>query len=277
MCCRSGARLGRARRPRPHHACSPSGTGETGTRTWRSSPAARPTATRHQSVSNSEKSNCHTWFGPVGSWANAALCRPARSRVPSDTPRAGLRLVAQQPQHGGLGHDVTVVTGHRPHLAMTPRGMGQGMLDRQRALPPGQAAATALSPCSQRARRQRRQRALGHVNNRLNVRLHADHLEVLEGPNLPSADFFHTRISTAASPRAWVKSCTSASSCSSREDGSRLAPRGLLRPQEVGLHRPIDCSTPSPAGGSLSNTISPANTLNTIRVFFLNRNRWGLP
>src|SRR5690606_25318925 len=34
------------------------------------------------------------------------------------------------------------------------------------------------------------------------ARLNTDHVEVLEGPNRPSADFFHTRISTAASPNA---------------------------------------------------------------------------
>lgn len=51
------------------------------------------------------------------------------------------------------------------------------------------------------------------------ARLDADHLEVLERPNLPSADFFHTRNSTAASPKAWVRSATSASSCCSRVEG----------------------------------------------------------
>ena len=50
-------------------------------------------------------------------------------------------------------------------------------------------------------------RALGHVDQlheprSRHARLQTDHLEVLEGPNLPSADFFHTRISTAASPNA---------------------------------------------------------------------------
>jgi hypothetical protein len=43
------------------------------------------------------------------------------------------RLVAQQPQHGGLGHHVPVVTGHRPYLVMPPRGMGQGMRDHRLA------------------------------------------------------------------------------------------------------------------------------------------------
>jgi hypothetical protein len=36
-----------------------------------------------------------------------------------------------------------------------------------------------------------------------------------EGHSRPSADFFQTRNSTAASPRAWVRSATSASSCCS--------------------------------------------------------------
>jgi hypothetical protein len=40
-----------------------------------------------------------------------------------------------------------------------------------------------------------------------------------EGHSRPSADFFQTRNSTAASPRAWVTSATSASSCCSLVDG----------------------------------------------------------
>lgn len=50
-------------------------------------------------------------------------------------------------------------------------------------------------------------------------RLGAYYLEALKGPNRPSALFFQTRSSTCASPRAWVNSTTSASSCSSRDDG----------------------------------------------------------
>ncbi|MEU3960434.1 hypothetical protein AB0F42_11505 [Streptomyces buecherae] len=34
------------------------------------------------------------------------------------------------------------------------------------------------------------------------ARADLDHLELLEGPTQPSADFFHTRISIAASPSA---------------------------------------------------------------------------
>ena len=49
--------------------------------------------------------------------------------------------------------------------------------------------------------------------------LSADYLEVLKGPRRPSADFFHTRSSTAASPNAVVNSAISASSCVSRDDG----------------------------------------------------------
>jgi hypothetical protein len=40
------------------------------------------------------------------------------------------------------------------------------------------------------------------------ARIDADHLEILEGPSRPSADFLHTRSSTAASPSAWVRSAT---------------------------------------------------------------------
>ena len=41
----------------------------------------------------------------------------------------------------------------------------------------------------------------------------------MKGPGRPGVLVFHTRISTAASPRAWVSSATSSSSCCSRLDG----------------------------------------------------------
>jgi hypothetical protein len=68
---------------------------------------------------------------------------------------------------------------------------------------------------------------LGHVDQRAeprgrHARIAADHLEVLERPGRRSADFLHTRSSTAASPSAWVRSATSASSCSSRVEGPAL-------------------------------------------------------
>jgi hypothetical protein len=56
-------------------------------------------------------------------------------------------------------------------------------------------------------------------NRSMQHRVGADYREVLEGPSRPSALFFQTRISTAASPNACVRSATSASSCCSRVYG----------------------------------------------------------
>lgn len=76
------------------------------------------------------------------------------------------------------------------------------------------------------------------------ARLHADHLEVLEEPSRPSADFFQTLTSRCASPSAWVNSATSASSCSSRDEGPDLPATRAVLPasKNSAFHRPIDCS-----------------------------------
>src|SRR5699024_1500859 len=117
--------------------------------------------------------------------------------------------------------------------------------------------------------------ALGHVDQLAkprsrHARLDTDHLEVPKGPRRPSADFFHTRSSTAASPRAVVRSATSASSCCSRVEGPDLPATNAVFPasRKSAFHRPIDCSlTPSRRAASVI-VISPATTLSTIRVFF---------
>src|SRR5699024_7515955 len=110
-------------------------------------------------------------------------------------------------------------------------------------------------------------------------RLLSDHLEVLEGPKRPSALFFQTRISTAASPSAWVSSTTSASSCSSRLDGPlRPAARAVLpASRNSAFHRPIDCSLTFSRRAASAIDISPAITLNTLRVFFSTGICGGLP
>src|SRR5450759_5278484 len=57
-----------------------------------------------------------------------------------------------------------------------------------------------------------------------------DYLEVLEGPSRPSALFFQTRSSTAASPSVWVRSATSASNCASRVEGPDFPAARPVRP-----------------------------------------------
>jgi len=74
-------------------------------------------------------------------------------------------------------------------------------------------------------------------------------LEVLKGPNLPSSLVFHTRTSTAASPRARVNSVTSAS-------------------RNSAFHRPIDCSDTFSLRAASAIVISPARIDSTIRIFF---------
>lgn len=116
-------------------------------------------------------------------------------------------------------------------------------------------------------------RPLGHVDQPAkprgpHARLDADHLEVLEGPNRPSADFFHTRSSTAASPRACVSNSTCASSCSSRVDGPDRPAANAVFPasRKSALHRPINCSLTFSRRTASAIAISPANTLSTIQV-----------
>jgi len=71
-----------------------------------------------------------------------------------------------------------------------------------------------------------------------------------KGPAGPSADFLHTRISTAASPNAWVRSATSASKLLLTGRGTRLPrrQRGLTGLKEVCL---------PPADGLLADHLSP--------------------
>ena len=71
-----------------------------------------------------------------------------------------------------------------------------------------------------------------------------------KGPAGPSADFLHTRISTAASPNAWVRSATSASKLLLTGRGTRLSrrQRGLTGLKKVCL---------PPADGLLADHLSP--------------------
>ena len=160
-------------------------------------------------------------------------------------------LITQQAQDAGLGDGVPVVAAHRPDLAMTPRRVGQRVPARRvadalpgrarpRALDPGPGPGTGLMAAPG---------PLGHADQLTeprgrHARLGTDHLEVLEGPRRPSALFFHTRISTAASPRAWVRSTTSASSWASRVDGPDFPATRPVLPasRNCRFQFPTDCS-----------------------------------
>jgi len=120
---------------------------------------------------------------------------------------------ARDPQRRRRRYPVPGVAGHRPHLAVSPGGMRLGVFDpvgldplgdrrrpRTAGRLPGPGAGLPAPPGP-----------LGHVEEPAeprgrHARLDADHLEVLEGPRRPSADFFHTRSSTWASPSAALRS-----------------------------------------------------------------------
>ena len=136
---------------------------------------------------------------PLGEFATFALVVRGQNQS----------LVTQRAQHGRLGHDVAIVADHGPDLAVSPGRMLRGVLEDQ--LPMLVAGGLWPRPLDLRARAgtglPASPGALGHVDDLAeprgrHARLDADHLEVLEGPNLPSADFFQTRSSTAASPSA---------------------------------------------------------------------------
>jgi hypothetical protein len=129
--------------------------------------------------------------------------------------------------------------------------------------PPAPALARQMSPCP-----------LGRVDGLAeprgrHARLDADRLEVLEGLNLPSADFSQTRDSTAASPSAWASSATSASASYSRVEGrndrlpTQSCPLRGSRPSTV----PMDCSDAFSRREESAMVVSPASTLRAIRVF----------
>ena len=102
-----------------------------------------------------------------------------------------------------------VMTGHRPDLLVTLLRFGQRMRGDQG--PSGLSGRLRL-PALRRLSPLRfglppAPGAFGHVDQSTEPRgrhahLHTDHLEVLEGPRRPSTLFFHTRISTTASPNA---------------------------------------------------------------------------
>src|SRR6218665_1150371 len=146
-------------------------------------------------------------------------------------------LIAQHPQHSRLRYPVPIMTGHRPDLPMPPRRMSPGVLHyeapdsvarglRPRPLWRARGACFGLpAPPG----------PFGHVEaftepRGRHARLSTDHLEVLEEPKRPSALFFHTRISTATSPNAWISSAPSASSCCSRDEGPVLPATRLVLP-----------------------------------------------
>src|SRR5665648_367465 len=115
---------------------------------------------------------------------------------------------------------------------------------------------------------------LGHADQRTeprgrHARTQTDYLEVLEGPSRPSADFFQTRSSTAASPRAWVRSATSASNCCSRVDGPALPATSPARPasKNCRFQLPTDCSETFARRAASATDNSPAKIDSTTRTF----------
>src|SRR5450830_1113643 len=146
-------------------------------------------------------------------------------------------LLAQQPQDRGLGHGVPVVADHRPDLAVTPGRVSQSVrADRVADPGPDRARPWALGrPIGARSGLVAAPGSLGHADQGAeprgrHTRGQTDYLKVLDGPNRPSALSFHTRISTAASPSAWVRSATSASSCASRVEGPDSPAARPVRP-----------------------------------------------
>ncbi len=180
---------------------------------------------------------------------------------------------------------MTVVTGHRPHLAMTPRGMGQGMLDRQvTCCLPGRARPRPLQmlPSAAGPGLPAPPRALGHVEalaepRGRHARLHADHLEVLEGPSRPSADFFHTRISTARLTQRLGQFSDLCLQLLLPAGRTRLTGRqsGFTGLQEIGLPPPDRLLTDLLPTGRLSDTHLPGQHTQHDPGLLLNRNLWG--
>src|SRR5699024_6274275 len=210
-------------------------------------------------------------------------CRPA---VLSQLPALFLVLGGQQQplithgaQHRGLRDHMPLVAYHRPHLAVSPFRLLTRVLDHQRSgcLPrgtrPGPLRRVALAGLGLPATVS----AFGHADEFAeprgrHARLGADHLEVLKGPSRPSALFFHTRTSIAASPNAWVRSATSSSSCCSREEGLDLpVSRPSFPPsRNCRFQFPIACSETFSRRAASATVISPCNTASTIRSFFSN-------
>ncbi|MEY9995521.1 hypothetical protein ABIE67_007553 [Streptomyces sp. V4I8] len=192
-------------------------------------------------------------------------------------------LVPQQPQHGRLGDAVAVVAAHRPHLAVAPGqvrervpagGLPDALAGRARPrssgmrAPAGAGLVTAPGP-------------LGHADEPAEPRgRHALSVRITsrssKGPAGPP-DFFHTRSSTAASPSAWVKSATRASSCCSRVLGPDLPP-WLARPDSRNwrFQVPIDCSDTFARRAASATVISPARIDSTIRTFSSGGSAGGL-
>src|SRR5699024_7720253 len=110
-------------------------------------------------------------------------------------------------------------------------------------------------------------------------RLFPDYLEVFEGPSRPSALFFQTRSSTAASPSARVRSSTWASSWASRGDGPGFPAASAVLPASRNsvFHRPIDCSETFSFRAASATVTSPASTLSTMLVLVSGLNTAGRP
>ena len=93
---------------------------------------------------------------------------------------------------------------------------------------------------------------------------HTNHLKVPEEPSRPSTDFFHTQTPRCAS---W------------NQDPDLPATRAILPASKNSAFHPppIDCSLTFSLRATSAMDISPASTLNTIRVFFSTGTKEDLP
>lgn len=171
---------------------------------------------------------------------------------------------------------MTVVAGHRPHLAMTPGDVGPGVLDhrrlgrrRDRHRPPPTDRFAGLRPGLPTA-----PGPLGHVDARAeprgrHARISADDPDVFKGPRRCSGDFFQTRNSTAASPSAVVRSADLGPELLLP---ARRLPEPAARParpvsMNCRLQFGTDCSDTFHCRVACATITSPASTASTTRTF----------
>jgi hypothetical protein len=182
----------------PRTSCSPGTSGQD--RRWRAGPRSCGHARR--SEQGARHARCSRSIGTC--WTSLPVkVLPGVGELASLSLVIGLEqqsLLGEPVQHGGLGKPVPAMAGHRPHLPVPPRRVlpnhrpdhlamtvsGRGRprpLRRMTRLGPG-------LPTSIRPFRDADQ--LGEPSGR-HPRVLAEHLEVRQGPNRPSALFFHTR------------------------------------------------------------------------------------
>src|SRR5690606_20704592 len=188
--------------------------------------------------------------------------------------------------HRALRHRLVgmVEVVQRPDLAVPPRGelrseLRDGRLDplHRRRRPwalrglPGQPAGSLTGVGAARDLDQLSEPRDAHAG------VGPDHLEVLDGGS-SSAERFHTRSSTWASPSAAFTSSSSASSARSRLFGPGLPPSATpWRPASMNwrFQFDTDCSDTFALRAASATLISPARTDSTSRVFSSGGNALG--